>query len=367
MSAAEAAEAIARGIRKVLPEAKLILLPLSDGGEGLVNALVTSGRGIFVDTKVTGPLGNPVKAKWGIIENGEKAVIEMAAASGLDLVPQNKRDPSVTTTFGTGELINAALDRGCGEIIIGIGGSATNDGGAGMAQALGAKFLDARGNPLQFGGAALKKLDTIDLSGIDQRLRKTKILVASDVDNPLTGIMGASRVYGPQKGASQQMADDLDSALNNYAAIIKNKLGTAVDQVPGAGAAGGMGAGLIAFLGAKLQPGIELVLETLNIDNYLDKCQLLITGEGKLDQQSLHGKVPVGVARRAKKRNLPVIVLAGSISGQAEYFHREGLTACFTIADGPLSLKESQERGPVLLEIRMTELMRLIICFTDRL
>ena len=360
MTAIEAADAIALGIKKSAPGAKLIKLPLSDGGEGLVDALVRAAGGTVQKTRVTGPLGSPVDAEWGVIEDGAKAVIEMSAASGLNLVPEEKRDPSITSTYGTGELIKAALDEGYREIIIGIGGSATNDGGAGMARALGINFYDSNKKPLQEGGLELSKLDSIDFTGIDARLKDAKIIIASDVDNPLTGINGASFIYGPQKGASPEMAEKLDRALKIYAAVIARETGKDVDNLPGAGAAGGLGAGLIAFLGAVLKPGIELVLDALNFDQHLEDCFLLVTGEGKLDEQSLHGKAPIGAARRALKKNVPVIALAGSISGSRESFHDHGITACFAIADGPLSLEESQARGPELLNIKAAELMRLI-------
>lgn len=360
MTAIEAANSIALGIKKVNPGAKLVKLPLSDGGEGLVDVMVNAAGGTVIETMVTGPLGNPVKAKWGLIEDKMKAVIEMSAASGLNLVSESKRNPSITSTYGTGELIKAAMDHGCNEIIVGIGGSATNDGGAGMARALGVKFNDFNKEPLAEGGSELIKLESLDLKEIDPRLERTKILVASDVDNPLIGPRGASIVYGPQKGASAEMAKNLDRALENYASVIKREIGINVDQLPGAGAAGGLGAGLIAFLGAELQPGIELVLDALNFDRHLEGCFLLVTGEGRLDGQSLHGKSPIGAARRAKKRNVPVLALAGSISGSRESFHREGITACFAIADGPLSLEESVARGPELLSKKAAEVMRLI-------
>lgn len=360
MTAIEAADAIAIGISKTAPGAKLIKLPLSDGGEGLVDTLVRATGGAVLQSRVTGPLGSPVDAKWGLTEDGAKAVIEMSAASGLNLVPEEKRNPSITSTYGTGELIKAALDEGCREILIGIGGSATNDGGAGMARALGINFYDSKKKPLQEGGLELGKLESIDLTGIDARLKDTKILVASDVDNPLTGPNGASVIYGPQKGAPPEITEKLDQALKKYADAIKRETGKDIDSLPGAGAAGGLGAGLIAFLGAELRPGIELVLDALNFDHHLEGCFIMVTGEGKLDEQSLHGKAPIGAARRALKKKVPVIALAGSISGSREGFHDHGITACFAIADGPLSLEESQARGPELLNIKAAELMRLI-------
>ncbi len=359
MSAPEAAERIKKAAANVLPGAKLVLLPLSDGGEGLVDSLAGKNRDNLQTSTVTGPLGKPVEAVWGLTDEGNTSVIEMAAASGLHLIPEAERNPFFTSTYGTGELIKASLDHGCSRLIIGIGGSATNDGGAGMAQALGAKFYDRFGKELETGGVALEKLEKIDISGLDPRLRQVETLVACDVNNPLTGENGAAYVYGPQKGATPEMVEQLDRALQNYARVIKKDLGLEVNEIPGSGAAGGLGAGLITFLGAELRSGIELVLDALKIDQYLPGTDLLITGEGKLDGQSAHGKAPVGVARRAAKYNVPVIALAGSLEGDLDVFHREGITACFAVADGPLSLEESISRGPELLEIKSAEALRL--------
>ncbi|MFU8794414.1 MAG: glycerate kinase [Dethiobacteria bacterium] len=357
MTASEAAERIAAGVNSVLPEAELKLLPLSDGGEGLTEALCGAGKGIIFTTEVTDPLGSNIKANWGITDRGDTAVIEMAAASGLALISSRERDPKKTTTYGTGELIRAALDHGCKKLIIGIGGSATNDGGAGMAEALGVKFLDRNGNEIGRGGVELQNLSHIDLSGLDPRLKTADIKVACDVDNPLTGLQGASYIYGPQKGADSGTVTALDRALSQLAAIIKKDLDLDIEQTPGAGAAGGLGAGLMAFLGATLYPGIELVLDALKIENFLPGCNLLITGEGSLDSQSLHGKAPVGIAKRAASHSVPVIALAGRISGDPTKFHQVGINACFAIADGPLTLAESLKRGPELIEHKVRELM----------
>ncbi len=359
LSAIEAAELIARSIKKVLPDAEVKQFPLSDGGEGLVDTLITSSGGTKLATIVTGPLNTPVEAQWGIIDEGNTAIIEMASASGLLLVPEKLRDPTKTTSFGTGELIRTALDYGCQKIIIGIGGSATNDGGAGMARALGVKFIDRQNRLLKGGGGELKELTKIDLKSLDPRIKKTEIVVACDVNNPLTGPKGASHVYGRQKGASAEMVEMLDQALINYASVIRKDLNIEIEMIEGAGAAGGLGAGLMAFLGAELKPGIDLVLDTLKIDQYLTGCDLVITGEGKLDGQSIHGKAPLGIARRAKRYNIPVIALAGKLESDLEPFHREGLTACFAIADGPLTLEESMAKAPQLLESKTAELIRL--------
>ena len=359
MSAREAAVMIAEGVKTVYPEADTIMLPLSDGGEGLVDTLVSGRNGLFQESIVTGPLGKKVKARWGLIDQGKTAVIEMAEASGLALVPEELRNPSLTTTYGTGELIKAALDKNCSRLIIGIGGSATNDGGAGMARALGAVFNDKEGQELREGGAALLNLEQIDISQIDGRIKNAKFIVASDVDNPLTGPQGASFTYGPQKGATPQMAKLLDQALSRFAAVVKKDLGCDLTKVKGAGAAGGLGAGLIAFLDAELQPGLDLVLNQLKFNSLMHGCSLVITGEGKLDQQSLHGKVPIGVAIRSCKFKVPVLALTGALLADSSELHKAGITAAFAIADGPLSVEESIKRGPELLKRKTEELMYL--------
>ncbi len=358
MTAPEAAEAITKGIKSVRPDLEVLQFPLSDGGEGLVQALTGGGKGRIINTSVTDPLGRLVEAQFGIMAAGNTAVIEMASASGLALLTEKEKNPALATTHGTGELVRAALDRGCRKIIIGIGGSATNDGGAGMARALGIELLDSTGRMLENGGLALQRLHRIDRSGLDPRLQEVEILVACDVDNPLTGPAGASHVYGPQKGATPVLAAQLDSALAHYAAVIKKDLNLEVENIPGAGAAGGLGAGLLAFLRATLHPGIELVLSALDIEKHLDGCRLLFTGEGKLDAQTTRGKAPVGIARKAGLYNVPVVALAGSIEGDMSIFHREGISACFALADGPLSVEESIERGPLLLAAKTAELVR---------
>ncbi|MGB3958921.1 MAG: glycerate kinase, partial [bacterium] len=271
LTAAEVAASIERGVKRVLPQAETIPVPLADGGEGTVDALVSATGGRLVTKEVTGPLGERVKASYGLLGDGETAVIEMAAASGLPLVPLEKRNPMLTTTYGTGELILAALDEGCRRIIIGIGGSATNDGGAGMAQALGVKLLDEEGLDIPYGAAGLARLDRIDISSLDRRLAQVEVLVACDVDNPLTGPRGAARVYGPQKGADPQMVEELDQILGRFAAIILRDLGKDVKDIPGAGAAGGLGAGLMAFLNGRLAPGVELVLAAVKLEERIQK------------------------------------------------------------------------------------------------
>ncbi len=348
-SAREVAQAIADGLRTALPDASYDLVPMADGGEGTVDALVSATGGQIVKVKVTGPLGEPVDSFFGILGDGTTAVIEMAAAAGLALVPPERRNPMVTTTYGVGELIKAALDAGCRRFIIGIGGSATNDGGAGMAQALGVRLLDATGNEIGFGGGALAKLARIDASGLDPRVREAEFLVACDVTNPLTGPNGASAVYGPQKGATPEMVAKLDANLRHYAALIRRDLGVDVETVPGAGAAGGLGAGLMAFCHAQLRRGVELVIEAVRLPERVQRADIVITGEGRLDFQTGFGKVPYGVAQVAKRFGRPVIAIAGQLGEGAERCREWGIDACFAITYKPMSEAEAMRETLSLL------------------
>lgn len=341
LSALEVAEAIERGFRQIFPQVQYVKLPMADGGEGTVDSMVAATGGEIVRVTVTGPLGQPVQAFYGLLGEGETAVIEMAAASGLHLAPKAQRDPRMTTSYGTGELIQAALDRGVKTIILGIGGSATNDGGAGMVQALGAKLCDANGNEIGFGGGSLNTLNDIDISGLDPRLKDCVIRVACDVTNPLVGDSGASRIFGPQKGASEAMIVELDNNLSHYADVIKKALHVDVKDVPGAGAAGGMGAALMAFLGAELKSGIEIVTTALNLEEHIHDCTLVITGEGRIDSQSIHGKVPIGVANVAKKYHKPVIGIAGSLTNDVGVVHQHGIDAVFSVLTSIGTLDEA--------------------------
>ncbi|HNR65492.1 MAG TPA: glycerate kinase, partial [Atribacterota bacterium] len=307
LSAAEVSEAIAYGVRGVYPYAIVEKVPMADGGEGTVECLVNATQGKIYEREVLGPLAEPIVATFGILGNQHTAVIEMAAASGLPLVPLEKKNPLITTTYGTGQLIESALDYRCQEIIIGIGGSATNDGGAGMVQALGVHLLDENEKEIGFGGTQLSHLNRIDISEIDKRIRDVSFLVASDVQNPLCGPTGASNVYGPQKGATKEMVKILDDALSHFADIIKRDLGKDIKDIPGAGAAGGLGAGLMAFLDAELKPGIDIVIETVKLEQKLKDADLVITGEGEINASTIYGKTPIGVARVAKKYNIPVV------------------------------------------------------------
>jgi glycerate 2-kinase len=332
LTASQAADAIARGVREVFPDAEIVEVPVADGGDGTVEALVTAHQGEYRSASVEGPLGDPVQARYGLIDGGRTAIVEMAAASGITLIPRERRNPEKASTYGFGELLEAARRSGAGEIIAGIGGSATNDGGAGMAQALGYRLLDSSGRDLPRGGAALAQLERIDRSGVHTGWRAVKVEVASDVTNPLTGPLGASSVYGPQKGADRAMVQRLDAALARLAAVIERDLGMSIAEVPGAGAAGGTGAGLIAFLGAALVPGAALIVDASGFDEELKGADLVITGEGRVDAQTAYGKAPGEVAKRARRANIPVLLLAGSKGSGTESLRDMGVSAIMTLA-----------------------------------
>lgn len=312
LTAVEAAAAMAEGARRGAPGALIEQVPLSDGGAGLVEAVLASQPGHPVRSIVQDSLGRPVEAAWGLLDDGT-AVIEMAAAAGLTLSRAEERDPRIASTYGVGQLIEAALDAGARRIIVGAGGSATNDGGAGMAEALGARFLDAEGQDLAPGGAALSRLARIDATGMDRRIGETEVIAATDVRNPLCGPEGASVVYGPQKGATPEVARELDAALRRYGEIVERDLDAPVIDVPGAGAAGGLGAGLIAFLGARVQPGFEIVAEVAGLRQRLRGADLLLTGEGRLDRQTAYGKTVARAAAMAREEGVAVLVVAGSL------------------------------------------------------
>ncbi|HEX3270449.1 MAG TPA: glycerate kinase [Ktedonobacterales bacterium] len=367
LDAAAVGQAMAEGARIALPDAEIAIIPVADGGEGTVSALVAATNGQLLLTRVTGPLGEPVEAEWGLLgadsaESDEKtAVIEMAAAAGLPLVPRPQRDPRVTTTYGVGELLRAALEMGCKRILIGIGGSATNDGGVGMAQALGARLLDANGGDLPPGGAALAQLAHIDISGMDPRLAQSAVRVASDVTNPLTGPKGASAVYGPQKGATPEMVAELDAALAHYADILKRDLSVDVADIPGAGAAGGLGAGLLAFAQAELVPGARLVFEALRFDERISGADLIFTAEGQLDTQTAYGKAVGAVAAAGQRQGIPVVALAGAVAMDDAALRALGLSAALPLPDGPLTLEESMARAADLTRNATLRALRLIL------
>ena len=365
LTASEAAKAIAAGIQRTVPVEShdaIVRLPLADGGDGTLETLVEATGGAIHRRRVSGPLGGPVEACWGRLGGNQQdvAVIEMASASGLRLLREDEYDPMLATTAGTGELMRAAIEAGCRSLLVGIGGSATNDGGMGMAAALGARFLDSDGNVLASGGGALARLAHIDLT--DMHIPPDLVVhVACDVDNPLCGREGASAVYGPQKGATTAMVLELDRALAHYAGIIEEQLGIHVRDIPGAGAAGGLGAGLMAFCGAHLASGIEMVLDATDFDRHLRGCRLVVTGEGRMDGQTARGKVIAGVARRARQAGIPVIALAGSIAEGAETLLRlQGLTAALSILDGPMTVEQAMRDAARLLSDAAERLMRLL-------
>jgi glycerate kinase len=333
LSASQAAAAIARGVREARPDAEVVEIPVADGGEGTVEALVSARHGTFRSVEVEGPLGDPVQAIYGLIDDGRTGVVELASASGLTLIPAEKRDPRRTSTYGFGELLEAVRKQGIDSIIAGIGGSATNDGGAGMAQALGYRLLDAGGRELGRGGAALAQLMRIDATGLDPAWRSVSVMVASDVTNPLTGPQGASYIYGPQKGADQMAVRELDQALAHLAEIFERDLDKHVADVPGAGAAGGAGAGLIAFLDARLVPGAPLVVDASGFDKALPGARLVITGEGRVDAQTAFGKAPGEVAKRAHRAGIPTLLLAGSRGPGWESLISMGVNSVVTLAE----------------------------------
>ena len=360
LSARGAARAMARGIRQVFPEAEVIEIPIADGGEGTVEALVAATGGVLRQTTVRGPLGEPVDAAWGVLGDGRTAVIEMAAASGLTRVSAGRRDPRITSTFGTGELVRAALEAGLRRIILGIGGSATNDGGAGLTRALGTRFLDADGLDLPEGGAALARLAAIDLSGLDPRLAETELLVACDVDNPLCGPRGASAIYGPQKGATPEMVAELDAALGVFAGVAARATGRDIALRPGAGAAGGLGAGLLFFTPARLRPGVAIVLEATGFEALAQGADLVITGEGRTDAQTAMGKAPVGVAAAAKRQGVPVICLSGGLGEGANDVLAHGIDALATTVPRPMTLEACMGQGAALVEAAAARACRLV-------
>ena len=360
MTAKEVCEAMERGTRNANSQIRCIHVPMAEGGEGTMQSLVDATGGRVYSKEVVGPLGNNVVAEYGILGNGEIGVIEMASASGIHLVDSEKRNPLITTTFGTGQLIKACLDKGVKKLLIGIGGSATNDGGAGFIQALGGRLLDENGDDLSYGGGALAKLHTIDLSNLDERLKYVSVEVACDVNNPLCGKEGASYVFGPQKGATREMIEILDQNLSHYAEVIKEQLGKDVISKAGAGAAGGLGAGLMAFLDVKLKSGIEMVIEYANLEEKVRDADMVWTGEGSIDFQTQYGKTPLGVAMIAKKYNKPVIALAGRVGNDIDVLYDKGIDAIFGIMRGVTSIEEALVKGPENVEKTSENIIRLL-------
>ena len=338
LSAKEVSEVIADGLKSVIVDLECVCVPVADGGEGTMNALIDATGGEIFSLNVTGPLGHPIVAEFGLLGDKRTAVVEMASASGIELIARQDRNPLITTTFGTGELIKAALDKGANKIIIAIGGSATNDGGVGMLQALGILFLNEAGHSIGFGGGELGTIAKIDVSHLDPRLKNVEVLAACDVNNPLTGEQGASVIFGPQKGATAEMVAILDINLTHYARCVREMFSVEIESVVGAGAAGGMGAGLLGFLNADLKPGIDIVLDAVGLDEKMQGAMMVITGEGKIDGQTLHGKTPVGVSRLAQKHGLKTIALAGCVGEGIETLQDAGIIACFSVVQGPCDL-----------------------------
>jgi glycerate kinase len=361
LTAIQAAESIARGIKSVFPRAKVLKIPVADGGEGTVECLVHSCGGEIVSVTVTGPLGKPIESFFGLLGDGSVGVVEVAAACGLPLVPEGKRNPLNTTSYGAGELIKAVLARGCRRLIVGLGGSATNDGGYGLARALGVGFLDSAGKETGPSLEDLLRARRIDPAGTDRLLRDVSITAACDVSNPLLGPNGSTAVFGAQKGATPEMIPFLESVLAHLASLTKESLGIDVAALPGAGAAGGLGAGMAAFAGACLKSGAELVLEMSGLEKALasGKASLVITGEGEVNAQTLQGKAPLGVAKLAKKYSLPVVAMAGSIASDAERVYEQGIDALFTILPGPRSRLEAMSKAGFFLEKAAARMIRL--------
>ncbi|UYO99345.1 glycerate kinase [Oceanotoga sp. DSM 15011] len=339
-----------------------IKVPLADGGEGTTQAMVLNTDGDFIQCEVTNPVGLKIEATFGILGDGETAVIEMAEASGLTLIDEEKRNPWLTTTYGTGELIKKALDLNVKKIILGIGGSATNDGGAGMLQALGFKLLNKNGENIKNGAKGINELKYIDISNKDRRLDEVEFLIACDVNNPLYGKNGAAYVYGPQKGADKKMVEDMDEALKNFSKIIINTFDKDVSNIPGAGAAGGLGAGLLAFLNANLKPGFEIISEEIKLEKIFkeNKIDLLITGEGEMNYQSINGKLPVEISKLAKKYGVKTVSVVGNMGYEFEKVYQHGVDAVFSITSGPMSLSESIENTGYLVEKVISNIIRLL-------
>ncbi|PFP31056.1 glycerate kinase [Bacillus sp. AFS073361] len=366
MTAKKAALAMEKGVKAVFPDAECVIVPMADGGEGTVESLVSMTNGEMIKTEVIGPLGEKVIAEYGLLGEGQTAVIEMASASGLELIKPKERNPLLTTTYGTGQLIKHALDKGVRRFLIGIGGSATNDGGTGMLQALGVSFKDQAGNELPFGGGALQQLHSIDMSGLDERIKMVHIDVACDVTNPLIGDYGASAIFGPQKGATPEMVRVLDQNLAHFADVIKKQLGEDIAQLDGAGAAGGLGAGLVAFLNAQLKKGIDLVIEYTGLEVQVKEADYVFTGEGSIDGQTLFGKTPYGVAAIAEKYSVPVIAFAGRIGDGVESLYDNGFTAIIGILKGVTTLEKALECGEENLAFAAENVCRVLNTFGIR-
>lgn len=360
LSAIQVSNAISQGIKRIFPEANLISIPMADGGEGTVQTLVSATKGHHIPTPSVDALNRSIQSFYGVLGDQTTAVIEMAAASGIELLTPDERNPLITSTFGTGLLIKAALDAGYTQLVVAIGGSATNDGGAGMAQALGYGLYDAAGSPLPLGGGSLHRLHTVDSSNVHPLLSKAEITVACDVTNPLLGPLGATYVFGPQKGATPEMLDTLEANLQHFSNVINRDLKIQVSDIPGGGAAGGLGAGLLAFCHAHMASGFEIISQLTHLEEHISQASLVFTAEGKIDAQTAHGKTISGVARLARRYGIPVIAIAGMVTGNLTELYDQGLTSAFVLADRPMSLEESKARASELLADRAEQIMRTI-------
>lgn len=363
LSAKEVADCMEQGVLEALPDAHVCKIPIADGGEGTVEAIVGAAGGEYRKATVMGPLGDPVEAVYGILADGRTAVIEMAAASGLTLIPKERLNPLMTTSFGTGQLIREALDQGCRRIIIGIGGSATNDGGAGMAQALGVRFLDNTGKELPegIGGGALGGISAIRTDRLDSRVKDCEFIIASDVTNPLCGPDGASAVFGPQKGATPEMVERLDAGLAHLSRLAEEQLGFRMDGPPGGGAAGGLGAGLMAFLQARMARGIDIVLEAARFEHWVKDADLVITGEGRTDAQTAFGKTPAGVALMTKKYNKPVVCISGAVTTEVQPLYELGLDVIVGATQAPMQLDDAIQNAPALIRHAVSSVVRAVL------
>ncbi len=367
LSSERVAVSVERGICSVFPDCEVHKVSVADGGEGTTASLMHVLKGYWVETEVYDPLMRPIKARYGMADEGRTAILEMAAASGLTLLAPYERNPMKTSTYGTGQLIMDAYNKGCRHFIVGIGGSATNDGGTGMLRALGFRFLDASGRELSGGGEILSRIVSIDPYAAQEIMRNAKFTVACDVNNPLTGRKGAAYVFAPQKGATGQMVAELEEGLRNYARVIREFNGEDIEHEPGAGAAGGLGGGCKALLGAELKPGIDLILDTVSFDGLLESCDLVITGEGRIDSQTTAGKVPWGVLKAAAGRGVPVVAIAGEVLYSAG-LEKSGFTGIFSIQQGPLTLNEAMnpESTARHIEITVRQIMNLVKRFDAR-
>lgn len=360
LSAKEAGLAMERGIKRALPESAVKVIPMADGGEGTMECLISATDGKFVAQKVLNPAGREIESGFGILGNGTTCIIEMAMSSGLYLIEDHERNPMRTTTYGFGQLIAAALDQGCREFILAVGGSATNDGGAGMLQALGVKLLGTDGEEIGFGGGELSRLHSIQNDRMDPRLGECEFIIACDVDNPFIGPKGASAVFGPQKGATPEMVGQLDENLKQFADVIERTLGTAIHHIPGTGAAGGLAGGILAFLNGKLESGVSIVARVTGLEEAMEGADLVLTGEGRVDFQTVGGKTPYGVAKLAQSHGVPAILLAGSVGDGIDVLYEHGVTAVLSIVNKPMTLEEAMRQTDQLLEDAAEQVIRII-------